>query len=491
MITPTSNAMTAPSALSRRALTGIFLLALVPRLVLSAIYLRAPIGLDDMYQYDMLARSIAAGKGYRWYQRQDVAFLEPYLRRFYDVHLTPSEIPVDGYLTTFRAPGYPLFLAGLYLLVGIPFRLAAARVLQAFLTATLGPLTAMLASRAGLARRASLLSGIAIAIYPILWMYPLGLGSENLFMPLLLVAIMLLLDAMRSASRLRLLASGLVLGAAILTRPALALFLPLAGIWTWRQAGLRSAVLITLAAGAVLIPWSVRNSLVLGRPAFVENTFGYNLFVGYHPEGDGGFVNEIGVIPTRFLDDAERDRWSMEQALGFIRSDPGRVPTLMARRTVYFWGLEDRELLYFYANNFFGPIPAAWLIAAYAILVAPLILIGLSAPWGMALGPSGPARSLILLLVAAGMLAYVPILSEPRFHLPLMPFLAIFAGEAWSTPGLIREIGAQLGARRIGFWLAAITCGLLLLIWSIDFTNGLPRLLVILAPGGNRLWLNY
>jgi hypothetical protein len=491
MMDPVSNPAAAPSVLSRRALAGIFVLALLPRLVLSAIYLRAPIGLDDMYQYDMLARSIAAGKGYRWYQRQDVALLQPYLRRFYDIQLAPSQIPEAGYLTTFRAPGYPFFLAGLYLIVGIPSRLAATRVLQAFLTATLGPLTALLASRAGLSRRAALLSGIAIGVYPILWMYPLGLGSENLFMPLLLVACLLLLRAVRRETFPILVASGLALGAAILTRPALALFLPLAGLWIWKHAGLRSAVLTTSAAVAILIPWSVRNSLVLGRPAFIENSLGYNLFVGYHPQGDGGFVNEIGVIPTRFLDDADRDRWTTEQALGFIRSDPGRVPILMARRTMYFWGLEDRELLYFYANNFFGPIPAVSIIAAYVVLMTPLILIGLSAPWGMALGPSSPARSLIFLLIGAGMLAYVPILSEPRFHLPLMPFLAIYAGGAWSTPRLFHKIGSGLRGRRLGFWLAAIGCGLLLLIWSIDFTNGLPRVLAVLAPGGNRLWLNY
>jgi 4-amino-4-deoxy-L-arabinose transferase-like glycosyltransferase len=491
MLTAVSVAAVAPPGLSRRTLFGIFLLALVPRLALAGVYVRAPIGLDDMYQYDMLARSIASGNGYRWYQRQDVAFLQPYLRRFYDIQLAPSAIPEDGYLTTFRAPGYPFFLAGLYLLVGGSWRIAAARLIQALLTATLAPLTTLLAAEAGLRRRASLVSGSAVAVYPILWMYPLGLGSENLFMPLLLGAVVLMLAAARLRSRARLVASGLVLGAAILTRPALALFLPPAALWIWRRVGLRPAVLTIVAALTVLTPWAIRNSLVLGRPAFVENSLGYNLFVGYHPEGDGGFVNEIGVIPTRFLDDAERDRWTMQQALGFIRADPGRVPELMARRLVYFWGLEDRELLYFYANDFFGPIPAPGLVGAYLVLISPLIIIGLSAPWGMALGRPDPARSLIMALIAATMLAYVPILSEPRFHLPLIPFLAAYAAEVWSTPHPWREIRDALRARRPGAWIAAAACAALIAIWIIDFTAGLPRLAAILAPGGNRLWLNY
>jgi hypothetical protein len=32
------------------------------------------IGLDDMFQYDMLARSLVAGNGFRWYAQED---LEP------------------------------------------------------------------------------------------------------------------------------------------------------------------------------------------------------------------------------------------------------------------------------------------------------------------------------------------------------------------------------------------------------------------------------
>ncbi len=489
-MTPILSAVSSHSGLGRWGLTGIFVLALVPRLVLAGVYLHAPIGLDDMYQYDMLARSMAAGKGYRWYQRQDVAFLQPYLRRFYDIQVSPSTVPEDGYLTTFRAPGYPLFLAGLYMLTGLPSRLAAARVAQAILTATLGPLTALVALRAGISRRAAVLSGIAIALYPILWMYPLGLGSENLFMPLLLVAVLLLLEASRRASIVVFAASGLLMGAAVLTRPALVLFLPVACLWAWRHAGLRSATITILTAMAVLIPWSVRNSLVLGRPAFVENTLGYNLFVGYHPEGDGGFVNEIGVIPTRFLDDAERDRWAKEQALSFIRSDPGRVPELMARRLVYFWGLEDRELIYFYANNFFGHLPTPGLVGAYVVLIAPLILIGLSTPWGM-VSAAGPARSLIGALIAATVIAYIPILAEPRFHLPLIPFLAVYAAAVWSTPHPLVEIRHQLKTRRLGPWLAAAACAALVTIWLIDFSGGLPSLLAILSQGGNKLWPNY
>jgi hypothetical protein len=124
------------------------------------------------------------------------------------------------------------------------------------------------------------------------------------------------------------------------------------------------------------------------------------------------------------------------------------------------------------------------------VLVAPLMLIGLSAPWGF-LSVVPPVRSLIGALIAATLLAYIPVLAEPRFHLPLMPFLAVFAAAVWSAPHPIGDIRDQFRKRRPWPWLALVACAALVAIWLIDFSGGLPRLLAILAPGGNRLWLNY
>jgi len=167
------------------------------------------------------------------------------------------------------------------------------------------------------------------------------------------------------------------------------------------------------------------------------------------------------------------------------------VPSLLVRRMVYFWGLEDRELVYFYANDYFGPIPQPWLTAAYALLVVPLILIGLSAPWGLALAGSSPGRSLVFALVGATLLAYIPVLAEPRFHLPLIPFMAVYASTAWSTPGFFRQVAARLLGRHPAFWFAALACAVLIVVWISDVRAEWPRLTAVFSAGGNRLWLNY
>jgi 4-amino-4-deoxy-L-arabinose transferase-like glycosyltransferase len=484
-----------PGKLQTRSYLLLLLLALAPRLALALIFLRAPISMDDMHQYDMLARSLIAGNGYRWYARADVETLQPYLEAYYGFTHPLEQVPVEGFATVFRAPGYPFFLAGVYGVAGLADRFAAARLAQALLGAFLAPLTALLAVRLGLARRAALLAGGVVALYPIFLFYPLALASENLFILLLLAGTILLLEAIDSRRTAAALAAGLLLGLATLTRSALAAFLPLGALAIGarpsgdppgrRGAFLRRAIAFSAAACLVIVPWAVRSSLVTGRPTFIENSLGYNLFVSYHPKGNGGFSFAIAGIPLRILDDDARDRWAMAQAVDFIRADPARAASLIVRRLGYFWGLEDREMLYFYSSGIFGAVPQPWLGLAYLLLVLPLVLTALAAPFGLALTPRH--RWVLLGLFATGMLPHLLILAEPRFHLALVPLLAPYAAAAWTQPGLAGRIRQGLRGREPA-WIAACAAGLVLLaIWVSHLHQEWPQLVAAMGPDGSRL----
>ena len=81
----------------------IFLVALILRLVLVLVMHNMGIGLDDMFQYDMLARSIVAGNGYRWYAQEDLPLIQPVsnldlTRVKYDPHGVLNLLPIldDG-----------------------------------------------------------------------------------------------------------------------------------------------------------------------------------------------------------------------------------------------------------------------------------------------------------------------------------------------------------------------------------------------------------
>ena len=94
---------------------GIFLVAFGLRLIPVLLTRHLGIGLDDMFRYDMLARRIGSGNGFRWYAPADLGRLTPYL------HLILAQMSLDprGMLTTFRAPLYPALLSRVHYVSGI------------------------------------------------------------------------------------------------------------------------------------------------------------------------------------------------------------------------------------------------------------------------------------------------------------------------------------------------------------------------------------
>jgi hypothetical protein len=112
--------------------TRIFLVALIVRLVPVLMMRNMGIGLDDMFQYDMLARSISSGNGYRWYAKADLPIVLPYLK----LDLALINYDPRGVLTSFRPPLYPAFLGLIYVIFGTGInRFLIARLFQTILAA--------------------------------------------------------------------------------------------------------------------------------------------------------------------------------------------------------------------------------------------------------------------------------------------------------------------------------------------------------------------
>ncbi len=477
------------------------LVALILRLIPVLLTRQLSIGLDDMFQYDMLARSLASGNGFRWYAPADLTRVAPYL------HLDVAQLDLDprGMLTTFRAPLYPAFLSLVYLLNGAnEGRFFAARLAQTMLGALLAPLTYLVARRllipagdeeaadeASGVDRAARLASWAVAVYPMLLIFPLALATENLFFLLALASVLVLLQINRGGSIRRTIllgaASGLLLGLAALTRSVILPFAGLAILWIWFSLKLRPAA---IAAGLLLIvtiaPWIVRNSLLEHQLTPIETSMGYNLYVGYHPKSSGTFTYGPSLDLMSILDDKQRDAVGTAQAIAFIRQDPGRFPYLAMRRLGYFFNLELRAFSYFYVNDFLGYIPFPALLAVLLVLALPFVLLSLSAAFGWSLLPKSPESLLLLLLFIAYLLPHVFILSEERFHLTLVPYMAVLAASFWTRgPAVLRKRGPAVLAA--SFFIAA----LLLLNWGLELVRDGPMLLKMLGPTGNQLYLPY
>jgi 4-amino-4-deoxy-L-arabinose transferase-like glycosyltransferase len=482
----------------------IFLLALVIRLAPVFAAYNLGIGLDDMHQYDMLARSLVSGNGYRWYSEPDLDLIRPYI----NVDLTNVDYDPRGIEAAFRAPMYPIFLAIIYFITGLTHRFFFARLAQAALNALLAPMAYVLARRLDPEHeRTAQIAALIVALYPMLALYPLALATENLFFVLALGVILLLL---RGAQGNRIgagsepglgawekpgvrwfILAGAVLGLGILTRSVLSLFLPFGMFWIWKFARSRSgAVFFAVAAALVVFPWALRNTILARRPAFVEISLGYNLYMGYHPQSSGTFQFGISTDLLTIFNDMDRDTIGTQKALGFIRADPGRIPELVVRKAGYFFGLERRALQYFYSCNFFGYLPPAVLLALALLALLPFVLLAPAAAFGAAAVPRSDAKTLLALFMIAYITPHLLILAEERFHMTLIPFLAVLAACAIvRRREILASLRAPLGWRR---WvLPAMVSILLLANWGYELWSDSARLSALFGPGGNETYFPY
>ncbi len=467
-----------------------------------------------MFQYDMLARSLASGNGFRWYAPPDLARLAPYLH----FSLNAAALDPRGMLTTFRAPLYPAFLSVIYAINGInDGRFFAARLMQSVLGALLAPLTYFVARQisflpnlrnpnvedrpAAAGDRTARIGSLIVAAYPMLLIFPLALATENLFFVLVLASTLSLLklaEATRNRDSPRALRirtpivfysvlSGLLLGLAALTRSVILPFAGLAILWIWfslKQG--HAAAFAALTFALAIAPWIVRNSLVSHGLTGIETSMGYNLYVGYYPQSTGSFAFGPSLDLMSILDDRVRDQVGTQKALEFIREDPARFPYLALLRLGYFFNLELRAFTYFYVNNFLGYIPPPALLITLLVLALPFVIVALSASFGAALLEANSQTLLLALLFAGYLLPHVFILSEERFHLTLIPCFAILAANFW-----MRGI-SLLRLRGIIFLCIAVLVALLLLAnWGLELARDGHVLMQMLGQNGNRLYRPY
>lgn len=470
----------------------IYILALVLRLIPVLLTRGLGIGLDDMFQYDMLARSLASGNGFRWYAQEDLKLLEPFVD--FDLSTAGGYDPQRGLSTSFRAPLYPAFLSIIYFLNGLDFsRFFAARLVQAILLgAPLAPLT-FLVSRHIFpdSEKTAKISASIVACYPMLLVYPLGLGTENLFFVLLLASILFILISLESSSTFNFLLSGFLLALTTLTRSVILPFVfPAFFVLFFKNR--RNAFVFLATFIAVISPWVIRNSLVHDKFTGIETSMGYNLYLGYHPEGDGSFIFGPSLDLLGIMDDAERDEIGTRKALEFIRNQPGRFIPLAVNRLGFFFGLEKRVLMYFYSNNLIGFIPKPALLILSAMLLLPFVVVSTSAMFGLALLRRNPRTILLTLLFASYILPHIFILAEDRFHLALIPFFAILAAYAWVQG----RQNLPVRWRESGYGRLAVTVvifGVILLIanWGFELHRDADKITALLGPDGNTTYFPY
>jgi 4-amino-4-deoxy-L-arabinose transferase-like glycosyltransferase len=407
-----------------KALVVIVVVGFALRLAWCLYAAREPQGLYDPFLYRLLSDAVAHGHGY------------DYPPPFNGVGI--------GYApTAYYPPGYPLLLAAfewVTLHTFVPEGLTAIVVVVNLVAGVAAIVLAYGIGRRLADVRTGLIAAALVALWPNLILHTAVTLSETLFIALLLLTIFLVVRVpLQGYEWAKVCAAGAVLGLATLVRPV---SLPLIGAFAvawlvagvpWRTTLVRTGV-VTLTCIAVLMPWIVRNRIVMGAAVLTTNT-GDNLCMSRQPHATGGFqLSDYcnATIPGLHRPQSEirKDEDGRHIAFDFIRDNPGTEVRLWFSRLRYGYqndadgvrvaeSYDTDRFLPQWARRGLSTAANAWFVA--------VSLVALASLWWWLRGRNFGGWLLFGSAIGVGVIPIVVFFGDARFHVPIDPLLAILA----------------------------------------------------------------
>jgi hypothetical protein len=442
-----------------RRLAALLLLAVLARgaAVVALQSHRVP---SSTYEHGEIAASLVAGRGF-------------------SMHFLGADGP-----TSQQAPVYPFLLAGAYAIAGVetPESLLILQLAQALLGGVMVLGVFRLASWVAPDRPAVAWWGAAVAAFHPTLVYAATHVQVALLAATLVTWTLARGARMAASGSLRdAAATGLLLALCALTDPILALVV--VGVFAaFRVAGegrsiLKPAAVMLSVAGLAVAPWVARNAMVHGEFIPIKSTFGYAFWQGNCAISQGtdkvvrasvedvmeeskaatglaeynrtlwkarhtaGYIDDVAFTPEfksclGTLPEAGRSRVLLRMAIADIKADPARYVGLSLRRFRYFWLFDETN-----------PKTRATIYRASHLVLTGLAVLGLA----MA-GAGFRRRSLPLLAtVAAISLFHALTIVSARFHIPIEPLMAVWAGAgaAWLVDVAAR-IARSRSVRAVG-----------------------------------------
>ncbi|HZL89045.1 MAG TPA: glycosyltransferase family 39 protein [Pirellulaceae bacterium] len=394
-----------------------------------------------------------------------------------------------GQPTSLRPPLYPALVAGIYRVAGIG-NYQAVRLVQIGLgLATAAAVYAI--GRSAYGPRAGLIAATICCFYPSLVVATNLVLTETLFTLLVCLFVLAMQRYLASAARTWLVAAGMSLGLAALTRSVLWLFPPLAFVYllvlgreqTW-LGRLASALALVLAFALTLAPWTIRNTLLQNTFTTVDVMGGRNVMMGNYEhtledrpwatielQGERSWHNVLAQKESlKGKTQGQVDKLALRYAIDYVRAHPVQTIRRSAAKFFHFWQLE-RELIAGAQRGLWGNFSkpailglAAVILGAYVATMAAGIFGAWMCPMEMRL------HVLLLLLIAFVTGLHALAFGHSRYHLPLMPLVILYAAAA------IDRWRNVLGSWRSIRFAAAATCLVVLATsWGLEIKREISR----------------
>jgi len=220
---------------------------------------------------------------------------------------------------------------------------------------------------------------------------------------------------------------GLLWGIAALNSPSLLSFLPASEHYGWyrrRKSGKRSLAGVALAAiifVAFVTPWLIRNARVFGQPVFLRTNFGAELRMGNGPYADGTWQSYLHPTDNlaefrkyRQMGELAYVRQRKDEAVQWIKANPGGFAVVAFRKFVYYWYGLPKEV----NPEWLGPVKNS-LFAASSLLT----LFGLV----LAIRQRRPHAWLFFWLLLLYPMVYYVVFPHARYRHPVDPEITILA----------------------------------------------------------------
>jgi len=436
---------------ARRVLFVAFVLGVAVRVAILANTRALGTKIVDEQHYSQIAQNIAGGNGFAW---------------------------GPGEPTSIRPPLYPGLLAAVW--TASPNNLQAIRVLQILLTFA----TAVLVYRLGSHVYDPTVAAWAAAatwLYPSLIFANFLILTETLFTFLLIGFVVLAVRLIQVPRLATAFACGTTLGLAALTRSILwPLPLVLCPLLTVLIRGpltrrLLLPALVFAGYAVVVAPWAARNTRLQHVFTVVDTMGGINLRMGnyeYTPDdrmwdavslrGDQSWVHGLAAdLPGPSVTEGEKEKWAQRKAIAYMRANPGITLRRAVIKFADFWGLE-REFVAGVQSGFYTPPAWFQLIATAAIMLSYVALVtGAGAGIWIAAPRDWRVHAMMLLPVLLIMAGHTIVFGHSRYHLPLIPPLALYGSAA--VVAVRRRVPRIVWSPAVAG--AAVTVAVLMSVW--------------------------
>lgn len=366
----------------------------------------------DAKAYTRIARNMAAGLGY----------IE---------HIENAGRPAADDAIVRVGPGYEFFLAGLYVLAGgqnLPLVWVAQALLRALTVFLVYKIARILFLNYENHTLTALLAAGIVGFFPDLIMIGGMLLAETLFLVLLAAAFYYSLLLLEERQNLYLWASAILWGLASFIRPtAIPMILFLVAILAYQKNWTRVALLL-LPTVVLLGGWSVRNSIVYGRPLFTTTAGSYALWVGNNSGATGGYDKTPQI--QEFIEkyhSVELSKKAFGDYVAFLFHRPFKFAELQFRKTILYFSLLRPAGTWIYLAD--KPIDRIITLGLSAAATGFLFVFG-SAGAYLYFRKKIQANLFFFGMFILQPLVVIPMYVETRYRHPLYLFLALFAAYA-------------------------------------------------------------